>query len=131
MSLYNNNRYHFALFGPNGFFRELKGEIIDSDLNINCKYGTDLAKGNRNIVLVISNTTGVEKQIVIKDNVYGQKDIIKRIPANDKVSVSLNTEKSKGWYDLSIYDKSNSTFLRKYAGRVENGRDSITDPAMG
>ncbi|HRO84929.1 MAG TPA: phospholipase C, phosphocholine-specific [Niabella sp.] len=131
LSLYNNNRYHFALFGPNGFFRELKGEIIDSDLNINCKYGTDLAKGKRNIVLVISNTTGGEKHIVIKDNVYGQKDVIRRIPAKGKISVSLNTEKNKGWYDLSIHDKGNSTFLRKYAGRVENGRDSITDPAMG
>ncbi|MBK7097737.1 MAG: DUF756 domain-containing protein [Sphingobacteriales bacterium] len=131
LSLHNNNMYHFALFGPNGFFRELRGQINDNGLYINCRYGADLAKGKRNIVLEISNNSGAEKHIIIKDNAYCQKDIIRKLPSRGKILVSLNTEKNKGWYDFSVHDKSSSTFLRKYAGRVENGKDSISDPAMG
>ena len=36
-----------------------------------------------------------------------------------------------GWYDLTIATDADSTFLRRIAGHLENGEDSVSDPAFG
>jgi len=38
---------------------------------------------------------------------------------------------SGNWYDFTITCGAQKSFRRRYAGRVENGRDSVSDPAMG
>jgi phospholipase C len=43
----------------------------------------------------------------------------------------FDTSKSFGWYDFSMKMKDNSSFERRYAGRVETGIASKTDPLMG
>lgn len=124
-------RYHFALLGPNGFYRELKGNSKEDWLHIECRYAPGLYKGMRQLQLLVTNKSAQAKQIVIKDNCYGQKDIVKTIAANAEASVLLNLEKSYGWYDFTILVKGAPLFERKYAGRVENGKSTISDPAMG
>ena len=34
-----------------------------------------------------------------------------------------------GWYDLSVTCDASASFLRRLAGRVENGKPSVSDPA--
>jgi phospholipase C len=36
-----------------------------------------------------------------------------------------------GWYDLIVTSHDDPSFLRRVAGRVETGRHSVSDPAMG
>ena len=43
----------------------------------------------------------------------------------------LNLNKSFYWYDISVKIKGNDIFEKRYAGRVETGRESKSDPAMG
>jgi len=38
---------------------------------------------------------------------------------------------TKGWYDLVITLDAHPSFRRRLAGRAEDGRPSITDPALG
>ncbi|WP_443089165.1 phospholipase domain-containing protein [Xylophilus sp.] len=38
---------------------------------------------------------------------------------------------SGNWYDFSVQCSTQETFARRFAGRVENGRDGVSDPAMG
>jgi phospholipase C len=38
---------------------------------------------------------------------------------------------SHGWYDFSVSVTGADTYLRRYAGRVETGEDSVSDPYMG
>jgi phospholipase C len=52
----------------------------------------------------------------------------KHVPAGGTESVVMWSGKSHGWYDVSV-SVDNSEF--RYAGRVETGTSSITDPAMG
>ena len=35
-----------------------------------------------------------------------------------------------GWYDIAVRLSAESLYLRRFAGRLETGRDSISDPAM-
>ncbi|WP_423760016.1 hypothetical protein [Burkholderia sp. NLJ2] len=36
---------------------------------------------------------------------------------------------NRQWYDVTVSDGANGTFSRRFAGRVENGRPSDSDPA--
>ena len=38
---------------------------------------------------------------------------------------------SGNWYDFSVRCSAATAFVRRFAGRVETGRDSVSDPAMG
>jgi len=35
------------------------------------------------------------------------------------------------WYDIIVTTSSDSSFARHYAGHIENGFDSVTDPHIG
>jgi phospholipase C len=37
--------------------------------------------------------------------------------------------RSNGWYDLSVTADRDGAFLRRFAGHVETGRASTSDPA--
>ena len=50
--------------------------------------------------------------------------------AQEKV-VYWPLEDSFGWYSLSVRDVSEPSFLRRFAGHIETGRDSFSDPALG
>ncbi|GHE66681.1 hypothetical protein GCM10017771_90380 [Streptomyces capitiformicae] len=38
---------------------------------------------------------------------------------------------SRRWYDLTVTSAADPTFLRRFAGHVENGRVGVSDPALG
>ena len=40
-------------------------------------------------------------------------------------------EEFQGWYDLVITVEQDPTFKYRFAGHIETGRESISDPAMG
>jgi phospholipase C len=36
-----------------------------------------------------------------------------------------------GWYDITVTSSEDARFVRGLAGHVENGRPSVSDPALG
>lgn len=122
--------YHFALLGPNGFYRELKGTLAMDMVLVHCKYAMIPGKKYGQVNLLIQNIDNHAKAFIIRDNAYGQKEIIKSINANDSINIVLSLDSSFGWYDFSVFIQDDHSFERKYAGRVENGKDTFSDPAM-
>lgn len=48
------------------------------------------------------------------------------------LQVCQHQRSASGWYDVAFVDGANSnSFLRRYAGHVENGKISKSDPAIG
>ncbi len=43
---------------------------------------------------------------------------------------TVDLRASKRWYDVSVTSDSDSTFLRRFAGHVENGEPGVSDPAI-
>ncbi|MCH5716493.1 phospholipase domain-containing protein [Niabella hibiscisoli] len=121
--------YHFALFGPNGFFRELKGDGITS-ITTSCGYELGTVKKKRQVRLTINNSANKAIAVHIKDNSYGQPTIKRTVAAKAATVLILPLDTTQGWYDFSVLCVDDKTFERRYAGRVENGKDSISDPAM-
>jgi phospholipase C len=71
-------------------------------------------------------------RVRIVDNAYKSSDIIKEIAGttkNTKTIISASTH--AGWYDFSVFVEGNNLFEKRYAGRVETGKHSISDPVMG
>ena len=132
---FENAEYDIYVNGPNGFYRHFTGNEHEPLLKIKCLYhktGLIKKRVNGNIQLEIANFDIVPLVIQIKDNSYKSGlDSTLTIQVNEISHTLINLEKSHGWYDFSIAIKDHPTFLKRYAGHVEMGIDSITDPFMG
>jgi phospholipase C len=81
-----------------------------------------------NIALHVKNSGKTPVQVAVKDHSYGLAPVMRNIAAGATEEVVMWSGKSHGWYDVSASVE--DTELR-YAGRVETGSASITDPLMG
>lgn len=127
---FEKDLYHLKVYGPNGFYREFKGGAKDPLLNILCGYRKDVvtldilqAKPNENF------------QIEITDNSYNgpSQHLVLNSPGarKPKNTIIIETHNNFGWYDFSVKCKGYDEFEKRYAGHVETGNHSKSDPAMG
>jgi phospholipase C len=136
---FENGKYHLRVYGPNGFYREFIGNENDPRVQLECRYDTDLKRVDLltgDIVINVKNRGSKDPiHIEITDNAYKAKMITKKVASSYSGSrgsdIYISAIKSYGWYDFTVRIKGNSTFERRYAGRVETGAASKTDPFMG
>ncbi|MFN8357491.1 MAG: phospholipase C, phosphocholine-specific [Spirosomataceae bacterium] len=131
---FENQEYFLRVYGPNGFFRELLGNAQDPALVAACHYErsqTNSKQWSGNVELHFKNNENQALTIELTDLAYGQGKITKTLAAKGDLKLTLDLSKSFGWYDFSVMVKGNMTFAKRYAGHVETGRSSFTDPLMG
>lgn len=132
---FKDEKYQLQVYGPNGFFREFIGDAHDPDLILECTY--EKARG------FIKKLTGVlelkltnrskdkDYTVVFSESVYRTSKITKTIKKRTTNTIKIATTDSYGWYDFHVAIEGASNFKRHYAGRVETGKTSKTDPNMG
>ncbi|HRI19576.1 MAG TPA: phospholipase C, phosphocholine-specific [Panacibacter sp.] len=125
------NAYHLELYGPNGFYRMFTGTAQDPPLLVYCMYETDGNALTGNILAAFNNTGNAPCSIELTDNAYKSEKQIKNIAANQQDTLYIPLGKSFGWYDFTITIQGHTSFQKRYAGRVETGKHSFTDPYMG
>jgi phospholipase C len=54
-----------------------------------------------------------------------------RVKGGDDVALHLDTGDSGFWYDFAVTCDADPTYFRRLAGRIETGRHTVSDPAMG
>lgn len=134
--LFDKGRYHLCVNGPNGFMREFRGGEQDPPVTLAVEYEasgglTDKLTGN---VAVKCNNPDPSKayKVIITDNAYKNKTVERDLAAGQSgMTVVLDLNKSHHWYDFSIRIEGAGHFERRYAGHVETGKESFTDPLMG
>jgi len=117
-----NEAYHVRIDGANGFMREFQGHAPYPELLVQ----VDSTQPKVKIHLVNNGSQSVAVEIV--DEAYGLSKQTKNLPVSGKVDLVVDTAKSHGWYDFTVRS---GTQIYRYAGRVETGQWSVTDPAMG
>jgi phospholipase C len=128
---FENKGYHLRVYGPNGFYREFIGDHNTPGVEVLCRY-EKTRKITGNVELHFSNKEQQDVELEIVDNAYGNSTIYSVITASQKnKTVLLNLKKSANWYDFTVRLKNNNTIAYRFAGHVETGEESITDPAMG
>ena len=133
--VFKEKGYHLRVYGPNGYYREIKGGTSDPELQLLCGYQkkrgfATIPSGN--IELNVSNSSkDKDFNITVVDNSYGASEQTLSIKKGTKLPVIINTKKSYGWYDFSVRIQGSLDFERRYAGRVETGKPTKSDPFMG
>lgn len=134
LSDFENSQYHLRVYAPNGFYREFKGDTNNPQLQLKCEYEKSKlnpAKLTGNLVLHITNNDHKAQTIVIADKAYKAGNITKAIAAGANTGIVLNLSKSHNWYDFGVKINGNDLFEERFAGRVETGAVTQTDPLMG
>jgi phospholipase C len=134
---FENEVYHLRVYGPNGFYREFTGHAGDPQVDLSCEYEQD-KKNNLtgNILLKFANLDPDQRlKIRLTDHAYkcGNHSISLDISGQPgaRSILPLNCKSSFGWYDFSVLVEGDGQFSKRYAGRVETGRSSFSDPYMG
>jgi phospholipase C len=128
---FENGAYHFAVYGPNGFFREFSGTIRDAALDVRCEYPINKKQQyTGNVEIILTNRSSKSLPVEISDKSYGQPAQTKTIGVGKSVSVIADLAKSQNWYDLVVNIAGNDTFKYQFAGRVETGKMGVTDPLI-
>ncbi|MFT3935419.1 MAG: phospholipase C, phosphocholine-specific [Chitinophagaceae bacterium] len=130
---FEGKNYHLALYGPNGFFRELKGNDADPNAEISIEYSRSKANQQQlsgSVEIVIDNKDTKELTLQFTDNSY-KKGSHLIVAAKGKTKHVVDLSKSFGWYDFTVRVKDYKAFEKRYAGHVETGQFSFTDPLMG
>ncbi len=131
---FEGNRYHLRVYGPNGFYRELMGDAGDPAVDIQFDYqqagGVKYALTG-NGILQLTSTGNKEMVVEITDHAYGAHYASKSLAAGGSASLPMSLASSQGWYDFSVRVRGYQGFEKRYAGRIETGRDSVSDPFMG
>lgn len=131
ISEFENGTPHLRVYGPNGFYREFKGFAPTSNPEITAKPVLKNGKITDELELMLKNPSSSTMTLQAKDNVYRKLDKEINMAAGAEASLKIDTKKHKGWYQISMSSAENPEMEITYAGRLETGKDSISDPQMG
>lgn len=124
--------YELLVLGPNGFARGFSGNANPglglAQPEVTLEYD---AKHDR-LMLAVTNTGGAACVLHVSQPVYEQPAFDLALPANEgEVRRSWSVQQDANWYDFSASIDELPDWSRQLAGRMENGRDSFSDPAFG
>ena len=126
---FKDGYYDLTVYGPNGFMRGFQGK--DEQLSVTARYEIG-KKGlpTGNIILEAHNDGRKSLQVEVKDNAYSTWRKKTDLPAGKSAKWLIESHKVNGWYDICVHIEG-SDFARQFAGRVETGNHSKTDPQLG
>jgi phospholipase C len=125
----SQGKYDLSVFGPNGFLRQFSGVVAPNakvDLDVDVYYDVD----DYAIVLRVTNQARVSCRVTVA-SAYDNKLFVEALPRGRGFEKRLPLKSTFGWYDLTIKADADASFLRRIAGHLENGCDSVSDPAFG
>jgi phospholipase C len=130
---FESEKYFLRIYGPNGFYRELMGSASDPDLTVGAE--TEIGSNGSptgNLLVSLSNPSHSQACVVsLSANAYGHAAVSKKLAPASSAQFAVPLEASFGWYDFTLHADGDNHFARRYAGRVETGRASQSDPVMG
>jgi phospholipase C len=126
--------YDLWVLGPNGFHRHFTGRI-EAMLAVpmagpEVEIGYNLVKGE--LTVDMPNGGKAACTFELQTNAYFSKEVtFHRVASNGSVRHIWPIKQSGHWYDFTVRVTEYKEFSRRFAGRMETGQASITDPAMG
>ncbi|HET6340077.1 MAG TPA: phospholipase C, phosphocholine-specific [Polyangiales bacterium] len=132
----DSGRYELQAFGPNGFSRQFAGVVASRLKNdhtfalpeVQLEYDPE----QDSLALLASNAGDQACVLLLKMHVYSDESSSIELPARCVgVEHSWSVQPHANWYDFSVSVDALPGWSRRFAGRLENGRDGFSDPALG
>jgi phospholipase C len=115
--------YDFAVHGPGGFYHRLSGTIKGLGPRATARNNSD-----GTVTVTVINTTGHTVTYTVNDaygSITGSKHTI---DTGYEVILRIDTSGAHHWYDISVTCDTDPGFVRRFAGHVETGQASTSDP---
>ncbi|HEY0198545.1 MAG TPA: phospholipase C, phosphocholine-specific [Rhodanobacter sp.] len=117
--------YDLMAYGPNGYLCHVRGEVGErSGLEVRLRY----EPARRQIDVSLRNVGVVACRAQVA-NAYA------RVPPSGHALLpgataesSWNVAASHGWYDIAVTVEGSTLYLRRFAGHLEHGQPSTSDP---
>lgn len=123
-SAYSKDVYDLTVHGPNGFLRVFKGRGKGTaGPEVTARHTGD------DVELTLTNKGSGTVELTVGNGYGGQSRKI-RVRAGATVRHRVDLGASRRWYDLTVTSGADASFLRRFAGHVENGRAGVSDPAI-
>jgi len=129
----SNGLYDFVVTGPGSFYRHFAGDAAAAAAGssvapeVRAEHG---GFGDESVRLKFTNEGTTAVKLTLAANAYSHAAARHyRLAPGEAIEDSWPVADTYGWYDLSVTCDSSAAFLRRLAGRVENGRPRVSDPA--
>jgi len=122
--------YDLWVLGPNGYHRHFTGKQADSGANPEVQVCYDPA--NAAVYLKVHNTGTAAAEVSVQANAYFDSGPwTLTVAPGEEAQQHWALSDSGNWYDFTLTAAGLSGYSRRFAGRVETGKDTVSDPAMG
>ncbi|MER5867507.1 phospholipase C, phosphocholine-specific [Kitasatospora sp. NPDC002040] len=126
--------YDLTAIGPNGFVRRFAGNRVTATTagNANPEVTLRHAPADQRVWLDLRNTGTAACTVTVRANNRGGGPWTYQLAPGATASDYFSTAGGlAGWYDLTATADTRDGFLRRFAGHMENGAESTSDPVMG
>jgi phospholipase C len=130
----DNGVYDLWVLGPNGFHRHFKGNLdtlrAGDAPSPEVRVCYDVANGN--VYLSMRNDGKTACRFSIRAKAYRRRRPVD-VPRGGGASAEQHWDAcdSGQWYDFAVTCDADPAYHRRFAGRVETGKHTVSDPAMG
>ncbi len=129
----DGGKYDLWVMGPNGYLRHFAGDLAlarTEELGAEIRVCYDIANGD--VYTSFINSGKKACTFVITPNAYytNNEKWTLTVPAGSQVEQSWSLKASGAWFDFTARLNEDPAYIRRFAGRVETGKPSVTDPAM-
>lgn len=133
---FTDSLYRLEVHGPNGFFRAFQGSADEPAVDIEVMGGPTKASVLPNVAVEFTNLDTVRTvELEIVEKHYGKftKRLLLKpnVGAAPEPSSAIELSTSAGWYEFEVKVVGSPKFLRRFAGHIETGAESTSDPLMG
>jgi phospholipase C len=120
-----------SVFGPNGYLAEFACDPVSfSDGNASPEVTLRYDASDKAVHATLRNPGNAPCKLKIA-NSYASETVREHLlSAGAQVEDRWETTASNGWFDISVTQEGAPKFLRRFAGHVENGKPSTSDPGI-
>ena len=128
----STGKYDLWVLGPNGFHRGFAGDLTKStQAESLAEVRVCVEECDPKIYLKVRHDASKPAKLMVKANAYLPNKTWNIETASTEKELNWNMSDFGGWYDFTVTIEGDSSFKRRFAGRIETGKDSFSDPYMG
>ena len=120
--------YAVAVHGPNGFLRSFDGDGATDGTGLVVRI--DYAPGGDAVLIRLANHGPSPVTVALRPLAYHGEGKTRTLAPGATRTLRYPVAASDHWYDFAI-ERPGSAWHRRFAGHVETGRPSRSDPAIG
>lgn len=119
--------YDVAVHGPNGFYRRFAGSLEAAAAKL---VGRTLYDAAGSTVSLLVTNAGAASTTVTVTEAYTHATSHQTLAPGESFRSDWSLQAGGRWYDLTVAADSDPRFVAQFAGHLENGQDSVSDPFL-